>query len=208
MSKDKFYITTPLYYVNSSPHVGHSYTNIAADCLARYMRQSLGKENVWFLTGTDEHGQKIQKAAEASGMSAQEFTDKIVVQFKELWNKLDAPYDDFIRTTEKRHVDFVQRAIQILYDKGDIVEGKYEGWYCVPCETFWLDSQVADKSCPDCKRPLERISETNYFFKLSKYQDWLIKYIESDKNFIRPVSRNNEVLSFLKNNQLVDLCIS
>ncbi|MFA6350420.1 MAG: methionine--tRNA ligase [Candidatus Omnitrophota bacterium] len=208
MSKEKFYITTPLYYVNSSPHIGHSYTNIAADCLARYMRQRLGKENVWYLTGTDEHGQKIQKAADASGLSAQDFTDKIVVQFKELWAKLNVPYDDFIRTTEKRHVDFVRRAIQILYDKGDIVEGKYEGWYCTPCETFWLDSQVADKTCPDCKRALERISETNYFFKLSKYQDWLVKYIESDKNFIRPVSRYNEVLSFLKNNKLADLCIS
>lgn len=208
MSKEKFYITTPLYYVNSSPHIGHSYTNIAADCLARYMRLNLGKENVWFLTGTDEHGQKIQKAADASGMSAQDFTDKIVVQFKQLWEKLNVPYDDFIRTTEKRHVDFVQRAIQILYDKGDIFEGKYEGWYCTPCETFWLDGQVINKSCPDCKRPLERISETNYFFKLSKYQGWLVKYIESDKNFIRPISRYNEVLSFLKNNRLSDLCIS
>ena len=208
MSKDKFYITTPLYYVNSSPHIGHSYTNIAADCLARYMRLNLGKENVRFLTGTDEHGQKIQKAADASGLSAQDFTDKIVVQFKELWSGLNVTYDDFIRTTEKRHVDFVQRSIQILFDKGDIAEGKYEGWYCTPCETFWLDAQVSDKACPDCKRALERISETNYFFKLSKYQEWLVKYIESEKDFIRPVSRYNEVLSFLKNNRLADLCIS
>jgi len=208
MDNNKFYITTPIYYVNSSPHIGHSYTNIAADTLARYMRSRLSKENVYFLTGTDEHGQKIQKAADSAGMSPQDFTDKIVIQFKDLWNKLDIPYDDFIRTTEIRHVSFVQRAIQILHDKGDIVEGKYEGWYCTPCETFWLDSQLKGNLCPDCSRPVEKISETNFFFKLSKYQDWLMKYLEQNDNFVRPVSRHNEVLSFLKNNTLVDLCIS
>ncbi|MEI6632013.1 MAG: class I tRNA ligase family protein, partial [bacterium] len=178
----KFYITTPLYYVNASPHIGHSYTNIAADALARHMREVLGKENVWFLTGTDEHGQKIQRAAQAQGLSPGEFADRTVLQFKDLWKRLDISYDDFIRTTEERHFSVVIRALEILYKKGDIYEGKYEGWYCTPCETFWIESQLEGGLCPDCKRPVERISEKNYFFKLSKYQDWLIKYIADPAN--------------------------
>ncbi|MCM8800618.1 MAG: methionine--tRNA ligase [Candidatus Omnitrophica bacterium] len=205
---DKFYITTPLYYVNASPHIGHSYTTIAADCLARYMRNLLGKENVWFLTGTDEHGQKIQRQAEAEGLTAQEFVDRMVLQFKNLWQRLDISYDDFIRTTERRHTEFVQRALEIIYKKGDIYEGKYEGWYCTPCETFWPMSKDVAYLCPDCKRPLEKISETNYFFRLSKYQDWLIQYINKHPDFIRPSSRYEEVLRFLELNKLNDLCIS
>lgn len=207
---DKFYITTPLYYVNASPHIGHSYTTIAADTLSRYMRKSLGDKNVWFLTGTDEHGQKIQRAAEEAKLSPQAFADKTVGQFKELWKSLDIAYNDFIRTTEERHIKTVRRALDILYKKGDIYEGKYEGLYCTPCETFWLESQVVDGLCPDCKRLVERITEKNYFFKLSGYQDWLIKYIEgpANINFILPAIRRNEVLSFLKNNKLADLCIS
>jgi methionyl-tRNA synthetase len=208
MIKNKFYITTPIYYVNASPHIGHSYTTIAADTLTRYKRRELGKDKVWFLTGSDEHGQKIQRAAEAAKLSPQEFVDKVVVQFKGLWQALNISYDDFIRTTETRHTQTVQKALEILYKKGDIYEGKYEGWYCTPDETFWPPSQITEAVCPDCKRPLEKISETNYFFKLSKYQDWLIKYIEENPFFIKPAIRHNEVLSFLKLNQLTDLCIS
>lgn len=209
----KFYITTPLYYVNASPHIGHSYTNIAADCLARYMRGKIGKENVWFLTGTDEHGQKIQKAAQELNLSPVEFADKMVGQFKELWGSLNISYDDFIRTTETRHVSTVEQVLKILYGKEEqgqklIYPAKYEGWYCTPCETFWPQSQVIDQLCPDCKRKLEQISETNYFFRLSAYQKWLIDYIEKNEHFIRPVSRRNEVLSFLRTNILNDLCIS
>ncbi|MDP2927401.1 MAG: methionine--tRNA ligase [Candidatus Omnitrophota bacterium] len=211
---NKFYITTPIYYVNASPHIGHSYTNIAADTLARLNRKILGNDNVWFLTGTDEHGQKIQKAADEAKLSTGEFVDKVVVQFQELWKKLEISNNDFIRTTQDRHIRTVQKALQIVYEKGDIYEDKYEGWYCIPCETFWPKTQVTDNLCPDCKRPLENISETNFFFKLSKYQDWLIKYIKDiDKNpgrihYIQPASRRNEVLSFLENNKLEDLCIS
>jgi len=204
----KFYITTPLYYVNASPHIGHSYTNIAADSLARYMRRVLGKDNVWLLTGTDEHGQKIQKAADEAKLNAQEFADKMVLQFKNLWKTLNISYNDFIRTTEERHTVIVQKVLEILYKKGDIYQDKYEGWYCTPCETFWTESQITDKTCPDCKRPIEKISEINYFFRLSKYQDWLIKYIKTHLEFIKPEIRRNEVLSFLNLNKLNDLCIS
>lgn len=205
---NKFYITTPLYYVNASPHIGHSYTNIAADTLARRMRGRIGKDNVWFLTGTDEHGQKIQKAAEEAGLKPQEFADKMVMQFRGLWEKLNISYNDFIRTTEERHIRVVQRALEILHGKEDIYEGKYEGWYCTPCETFWLEPQIDGQACPDCKRPLEKLSETNYFFKLSAYQGWLIDYISKNPDFIRPQERYNEAFSFLKFNKLDDLCIS
>ena len=207
---NKFYITTPIYYVNASPHIGHSYTNIAADTLARYNRNLLGKENVWFLTGTDEHGQKIKKAADEAKLSPIEFVDKVVIQFRDLWKKLEISNDDFIRTTQERHIKCVQKALSIVYEKGDIYEDKYEGWYCTPCETFWPKTQVTNNLCPDCKRPLENISETNFFFKLSKYQPWLIKYIRDPEHlrYIQPASRRNEVLSFLENNKLEDLCIS
>ncbi len=204
----KFYITTPLYYVNASPHIGHSYTNIAADCLARYMRSVLGEENVWFLTGTDEHGQKIQKAAEEQGLSPQEFADKMVGQFKNLWEKLDISYNDFIRTTQERHIKTVQRSLEILKEKNQIYSAEYKGWYCTPCETFWIEAQLQEGKCPECKRAVEKISETNYFFKLSLHQDWLVDYIEKNDNFIKPNIRRNEVLSFLRNNKLNDLCIS
>ena len=205
---NKFYVTTPLYYVNASPHIGHSYTNIAADTLARYMRKALGKENVWFLTGTDEHGQKIQKAADAQKLGAQEFTDRMVVQFKELWKELEISYDDFIRTTEERHIKFVSDALNSLKEKGEIYAGKYEGLYCTPCENFWLESQAPDKLCPDCRRPLEMISEKNYFLNLDKHQDWLMEHIKNNPSFIQPQSRSNEVLRFLELNKLSPLCIS
>ena len=202
----KFYLTTPLYYINSSPHIGHSYTNIAADTLARFHRQ-LG-EDVYFLTGTDEHGQKIAKAAAQANLNENDFADKMVSVFVELWKSLDISYDDFIRTTEKRHTDTVKKVLDILFKNKDIYPDKYAGWYCTPCETFWIDSQIVDNLCPDCKRPVEKIEEENYFFRLSKYQDWLLDYIRSNPNFIRPVSRYNEVLSFLEGNKLLDLCIS
>lgn len=205
---EKFYITTPLYYINASPHIGHSYTTIAADCLARRMRAALGDKKVWLLTGTDEHGQKIERAAREAGLAPREFSDRMVVKFKELWKKLDVSYDDFIRTTEERHIRTVQKVLEILYRKGDIYEAQYQGWYCTPCETFWTQAQLGDESCPDCKRPLEKISEKNYFFKLSQYQDWLSDYIRSHQDFIRPDNRRQEILSFLKLNRLSDLCIS
>lgn len=204
----KFYITTPLYYVNASPHIGHSYTNIAADSLARYMRSLLDEENVWFLTGTDEHGQKIQRAAQEAGLEPQEFADKMALQFKDLWKLLNISYNDFIRTTEERHTTIVSKVLEILYQNGDIYQDKYAGWYCTPCETFWTQIKDNQAFCPDCKRPIEKISEINYFFKLSKYQDWLKEYIKSHPDFIKPATRYEEVLRFLELNKLNDLCIS
>lgn len=203
----KFYITTPLYYVNSTPHIGHSYTNIAADVLARFHRQ-LG-EDVYFLTGTDEHGQKIAKSAQDAGLNEKVFADKMVAVFIELWKSLDISYDDFIRTTEERHTLAVKSVLNTLYENKDVYLESYEGWYCTPCETFWTDLQVQDAGlCPDCFRPVEKLSEKNFFFRLSKYQGWLIEYIKNHRDFIKPVSRYNEVLSFLELNKLNDLCIS
>jgi len=204
----KFYITTPLYYVNAPPHIGHSYTNIAADCLARYMRRSIGEKNVWFLTGTDEHGQKIQRAAEEAKLTPQGFSDKMALQFKALWQALDISYNDFIRTTEERHIRFVRQALEKLYGNQDIYQAEYLGWYCTPCETFWTETQILDKACPDCKRPVEKLSEINYFFKLKKHQEWLIRHIKDNPDFILPQKRRNEVLSFLTAEELSDLCIS
>jgi methionyl-tRNA synthetase len=172
------------------------------------MRQLLGKDNVWFLTGTDEHGQKIQRAAQEANVTAQEFADQVSLKFKQLWAELGISYNDFIRTTEQRHKNTVQKVLEIVYAKGDIYQSAYEGFYCAPCESFWTQQQAVDRLCPDCKRPVEKISEQNYFFRLSKYQDWLIDYIEQHPNFIRPEIRRNEVKSFLKLNKLNDLCIS
>jgi methionyl-tRNA synthetase len=203
--KKKFYITTPLYYVNAQPHIGHSYTNIASDCIARYKR--LKGYQVFFLTGTDEHGQKVVQAARQADVSPEDFTNQIVPRFINLWKKLTISYDDFIRTTEKRHSDAVCKVLKLLFNKKDLYLGKYEGWYCTPCETFWSSAQIKESLCPDCQRPVERISEENYFFKMSKYQTWLIEYINSHPEFILPLSRRKEILSFLEN-PLSDLCIS
>jgi methionyl-tRNA synthetase len=202
---DKFYITTPLYYVNASPHIGHSYTNIIVDSIARFKR--LKGLEVFFLTGTDEHGLKVKQASEANNLNPKEFVDRLVPQFKALWEKLNISYDDFIRTTEDRHKETVRKILGILYEKGDIYLGDYRGFYCTPCETFWTNMQLKEKICPECKRPLEEISEKNYFFKLSKYQGWLIEYISENPKFIQPSFRTNEVLAFLKE-PLGDLCIS
>ena len=204
--KDKVYLTTPLYYVNASPHIGHAYTNIATDVLARFYR--LKGEQVYFLTGTDEHGQKIKKEAEAGGFSCSDFVDKMVKNFYELWEVLDIEYSDFIRTTQERHIKVVRKVLEILYQKGDIYQSIYEGFYCIPCESFWSKEQAKEGKCPDCQRPLEFIKEKNYFFRLSFYQDWLIDYIKSHPEFIKPQVRYNEVLSFLTLNKLSDLCIS
>ena len=201
----KFYITTPLYYVNSAPHIGHSYTNIACDTLARYKR--LMGYDVLFATGTDEHGQKIKEAAEAKGMEPKEFVDNIVPVFLSLWKKLNITYDDFIRTTELRHEKVVKEILEKFYKSGDLYEGEYSGWYCTPCESFWIESQLVEGNCPDCQRKVERIKEKNFFFRLSKYQGWLTEYINSHENFIVPVIRRNEILGFLKN-PLNDLCVS
>ena len=201
----KFYITTPLYYVNGNPHIGHSYTNIACDVLSRFRR--LQGDEVLFVTGTDEHGQKIKEAASEKGMEPSVFVDNVVPRFKDLWERLNISYDDFIRTTEPRHEKVVKKILEMLYKNGDIYEGEYSGWYCTPCENFWTGSQLIEEKCPDCKRQVEHIKEKNFFFKLSKYQKWLIDYINSHEDFILPVIRRNEILSFLKN-PLNDLCVS
>ena len=200
-----FYLTTPLYYVNAEPHIGHSYTNILADTLARYHR--LRGEEVFFLTGTDEHGQKIALKAREAGKTPKEFVDGMVPKFKKLWELLDISYDDFIRTTEERHTKVVQEVLRCLHEKGDLYEGSYTGWYCTPDETFWPKGKVEGNLCPECKRPLEEISETNFFFKLSKYQNWLKEYIGQHPAWIVPESRQNEVASLLEE-PLPDLCIT
>ncbi len=203
---DKFYITTPIYYVNARPHIGHAYTTIVADCLARFWRNR--GLRVHFLTGTDEHGQKIQKAAEARGMSPQAFTDEIVPTFRNLWRLLEVSHDDFIRTTEPRHVAAVRKLLAHLEASGDIYKGRYGGMYCVPCETFWTEGQITDGGCPDCGRPVEEIEEQNYFFRLSRYHDWLLDHVKTHPDFIFPAVRRNEVVRFLEENPLTDLCIS
>jgi methionyl-tRNA synthetase len=205
----KYYITTPIYYVNSRPHIGHSYTEIACDAAARFMRQS-GRE-VFFMTGTDEHGEKIGKAALEAGMGPggeKRFVDSIVPVFKELWEKLGIQYDHFIRTTDDYHVKCVQAFLGRLHEEGKIYRKAYKGWFCTPCETFWSETQSADGACPDCKRPLEKLDETNYFLKMSEHQKWLVDYINSNPGFIKPDFRRNEVLGFLNNEELLDLCIS
>ncbi len=204
----KFYITTPLYYVNSKPHIGHSYTQIACDVVSRYRKQS--GDQVFFMTGTDEHGEKIEKAALEAGYQKGEekkFVDSVVPSFKDLWGKLGIQYDYFIRTTDPGHIKAVRKLLALLHKEGDIYKKVYTGWFCTPCETFWSATQSADGICPDCKRPLEKLEEENYFFKLSKYQKWLIDYINAHPDFIKPDMRRNEVLGFLKE-ALTDLCVT
>lgn len=202
------YITTPLYYVNGSPHIGHAYTTVCADVCARFHR--LLKRDVFFLTGTDEHGEKIRKAADAQGSEPAEFVDGIVGNFKELWKALDISYDFFIRTTDPAHTAVVQRVVQALYEQGDIYRSVYKGYYCVHCEAFFSESQVKDSGyvCADCKRPLEEIEEANYFFKMSRYEQWLKDYLKDHPRSVFPRTRYNEVIGFLENNRLEDLCIS
>jgi methionyl-tRNA synthetase len=205
MASEKFYITTPIYYVNDVPHIGHAYTTIAADVLARYKR--LAGYDVFFLTGTDEHGIKIERSARERGVSPQEWVDAISAQFRALWETLYISYDDFIRTSQPRHKAVAQAIFQRAYDRGDIYKGVYEGWYCIPDETFLLEAELNEGQCPICGRPVEWITEEAYFFRLSKYQDWILQYIEANPLFIQPVSRRNEVLSFVRGG-LRDLCVS
>ncbi|MGD9665828.1 MAG: methionine--tRNA ligase [Synergistaceae bacterium] len=197
MSKENFYITTPIYYVNDVPHIGHAYTTIAADVLARWHKS--GGENTWFLTGTDEHGQKIQAVAEKRGITPKELCDEVVLNFQRLWGVLNISNDDFIRTTEPRHEKVVQEIFRRLMANGDIYKGEYEGWYCVPCETYVPEAQMGEgNTCPDCHRPLTKMTEETYFFKLSKYAEPLLKYYEENPEAIMPRSRYNEIISFIK----------
>jgi methionyl-tRNA synthetase len=206
MEKKTFYITTPIYYPSDKLHIGHSYTTVAADAMARFKR--LTGYDVFFLTGTDEHGQKIQRRAEEAGKTPKEYVDEIVAWIKELWKTLDVSYDHFIRTTDDYHVKAVQNIFQRLYDQGDIYKGEYEGWYCTPCESFFTEHQLVDGKCPDCGRPVELIREEAYFFRLSKYRDKMIEYIESHPEFIQPPSRQREMINNFLKPGLEDLCVS
>ena len=205
MSQKKFYITTPIYYVNDVPHIGHAYTTIASDVVARYKR--LEGFEVFFLTGTDEHGQKVQQAATVMGVSPQQHVDKLHQRFKELWVRLNISNSDFIRTTEERHKKLVCDILQELHSKDEIYQASYEGWYCTPCERFWTEKDLAESNCPECQRKVEKIKEHNYFFRMGKYQKWLVDRINNDPQFILPASRRNEVLGFL-DKPLEDLCVS
>lgn len=205
MAKQSFYITTPIYYPSAKLHIGHAYCTTIADSIARYKR--LSDFDVFFLTGSDEHGQKIEQKAEEQGVTPIEYVDKIVAGFQNLWKRLNISNDDFIRTTQKRHEKVVQEVFKRIYEKGDIYKGAYKGLYCTPCESFWLERQLVDGKCPDCGREVKEVAEEAYFFKISKYADRLLEYIESNPDFIQPVSRRNEMINFIKQG-LEDLCIS
>ncbi|HHP51434.1 MAG TPA: methionine--tRNA ligase [Moorella mulderi] len=205
MGERVFYVTTPIYYPSDRLHIGHALTTTMADTLARFKR--LQGYDVYFLTGSDEHGQKIQRKAQEANLSPQEYVDRIVASFKDLWQRLYISYNDFIRTTEPRHKKVVQYLLQKLYDKGEIYKSQYVGWYCTPCESFFTQRQLREGRCPDCGRPVELVREESYFFRMSKYREALLKYIEEHPDFILPLSRRNEVISFLQGG-LEDLCIS
>jgi methionyl-tRNA synthetase len=206
MEKKTFYITTPIYYPSDKLHIGHSYTTVAADAISRYKR--LRGYDVMFLTGTDEHGLKIQRKAEAKGVTPQQYVDEIVAGIKDLWKLMEISNDRFIRTTDKQHQLAVQKIFKKLYDNGDIYKSEYEGWYCTPCESFWTKTQLVDGKCPDCGGEVEITREESYFFRLSKYQDRIIKYIEDNPEFIQPVSRQNEMINNFLKPGLEDLCVS
>ena len=209
-SKKTFYITTPIYYPSGNMTVGHTYTTVAADTMTRFKK--LQGYDTYFLTGTDEHGQKIEKKATSEGVTPIEYVDKIVTETKELWKLMDIEYDDFIRTTEERHMKIVQKIFRQFYEQGDIYKAEYEGMYCTDCESFWTPTQLVDKDgakvCPDCGRVCQPMTEESYFFKMSKYQDWLIDYIESHPDFIQPAKRANEMLTNFLRPGLQDLCVS
>jgi methionyl-tRNA synthetase len=205
MADRTFYLTTPIYYVNARPHLGHSYATIAADAMCRYRR--LRGDRVYFLTGTDEHGERIAQVAAAAGVTPQAYADEIAGAFRETWQRLGITNDDFIRTTEPRHAKVVQAILQKLYDAGEIYFGEYGGWYCYGCERFYTEKEIVDGKCPDHQTALTFIKEKNYFFKMSKYQGWLIKHLEDNPGFIQPERYRNEVLGFLRE-PLQDLSIS
>ncbi|MBR1684566.1 MAG: methionine--tRNA ligase [Clostridia bacterium] len=204
--RGKFYITTPIYYPSDNLHIGHAYCSTAADSMARFKK--LTGYDTYFLTGTDEHGAKIERKAKEKGVTPQAYVDHIVAGIKDLWKLMDISYDDFIRTTDQRHVECVQRVFRKLYENGDIYKSEYEGWYCTPCESFWTELQLKDGCCPDCGRPVERAKEESYFFRMSKYQDWMIQYIQEHPDFIQPPSRTNEMINNFLKPGLEDLCVS
>ncbi|MFA7059608.1 MAG: methionine--tRNA ligase [Pedobacter sp.] len=203
--KPAFYVTTPIYYVNDVPHIGHAYTTVAGDVLARYKRL-MGYE-VYFLTGSDEHGQKVEKAATTAGETPLELADRVVKRFQALWERLGISHTNFIRTTQERHKKGVAHIFKDILEKGDIYLGEYEDWYCTPCETFWPETQLIDNRCPDCNRPVEKLKEESYFFRMSKYQQMLLDHIEAHPDFIQPKSKRNEIISFVKEG-LRDLSVS
>ena len=204
--KHTFYITTPIYYPSDNLHIGHSYCSTAADTMARFKKMT--GYDVFFLTGTDEHGQKIERKAREAGVTPKEYVDHIVDGIKKLWKLMNIDYSDFIRTTDERHVKSVQQIFRKLHDQGDIYKSEYEGWYCTPCESFWTELQLKDGCCPDCGRPVEKTREESYFFRLSKYQDWLIDYIKTHPDFIQPPTRTAEMLNNFLIPGLQDLCVS
>lgn len=204
--KKSFYVTTPIYYPSGDLHIGHTYTTVAADTLKRF--KTLQGYDAYMLTGADEHGQKIQKVAEEKGVSPQAYVDGMADRIKSLWKLMNIDYDQFIRTTDPEHVKTIQAIFNKLYEQGDIYKGKYEGWYCTPCESFWTDTQAVDGKCPDCGRPVEKASEEAYFFKMSKYADRLLQYIEDHPDFIQPESRKNEMINNFIKPGLQDLCVS
>ena len=206
MTKKTYYITTPIYYPSANLHIGNTYTTVAADAISRFKR--LTGYDVMFLTGTDEHGQKLQGIAQEKGVTPKEYVDEIVAGIKKLWEIMDISYDKFIRTTDDYHKKAVQKLFKQLYDQGDIYKGAYEGWYCTPCESFWTETQAVDGKCPDCGRPVQKAKEEAYFFKMSKYADRLIEYIETHPEFIQPESRKNEMLNNFLRPGLQDLCVS
>lgn len=206
MSKKPYYITTPIYYPSANLHIGNTYTTVAADAIARFKRFT--GHDVMFLTGTDEHGQKLQRIAEEKGVTPIEYIDGVVAGIKELWKLMDISYDKFIRTTDDYHMKAVQQIFKKLYDQGDIYKGAYEGWYCTPCEAFWTETQTNEGKCPDCGRPVEKAKEEAYFFKMSKYADRLLEYIETHPEFIQPESRKNEMVNNFLKPGLQDLCVS
>ena len=206
MCKKPYYITTPIYYPSTNLHIGNTYTTVAADAIARFKR--LTGHEVMFLTGTDEHGQKIERIANEKGITPKEHVDEIVAGIKDLWKMMNISYDKFIRTTDDYHVKAVQEIFKKLYDQGDIYKDSYEGLYCTPCESFWTETQLVNGNCPDCGRPVEKAKEEAYFFKMSKYADRLIQYIEEHPDFIQPESRKNEMLNNFLRPGLQDLCVS
>ncbi len=205
MPNKTFYVTTPIYYVNDVPHIGHAYTTVATDAIARYKRAK--GYDVFFLTGTDEHGQKVESAAKEAKVAPIEFVDKVVERFKDLWVRLNISNDDFIRTTEERHKTAATKLWELIRDNGDIYLDEYEDWYCTPCENFLTEGQLVDFKCPDCSRPVDKLKEQSYFFKLSEYGEKLQKHIEANPGFIRPDTKKNEILGFLREG-LRDLSVS
>ena len=204
--KDKFYITTAIAYTSRKPHIGNTYEVVLTDAIARYKRKR--GYDVFFLTGTDEHGQKIQQEAEKSGITPQQYVDGVAGEIREIWDLMNSSYDKFIRTTDDYHVKTVQKIFKKFYDQGDIYKSEYEGHYCVPCESFFTETQLVDGKCPDCGREVQKAKEESYFFKMSKYQDALMKHIEENPDFIQPESRKNEMVNNFLKPGLQDLCVS